>query len=78
MQNLTDLKNQHADWIARVKAKGGKTLTYTTPCCGGAMEDLAAPTGESWDSMAICPHCGSRYMKLTTPKKISALIHEAA
>jgi hypothetical protein len=63
---------QHADYIARIKAKGHRTLAYTVPCCGGAMEDLAAPAGQVWDSLASCPYCGTLYMKVTSADAIEA------
>lgn len=69
MTTLT-LKQKHDEFIAKVKAKGGKTLVYRTPCCNNEVEDRVPPSGEMWDSMVTCPHCDAHYFKTATTKKI--------
>ncbi|MBX9868181.1 MAG: hypothetical protein K2X63_00140 [Burkholderiaceae bacterium] len=70
------LKQQHEAFIARIKATGAKTLTYTAPCCGKSIEDRAAPKGDVWDTLAMCPHCGEKYMKVSTSTVITATLVE--
>lgn len=71
---MKTLKQKHAEYIAKVKATGGKTLKYVTPCCGKGVEDPAAGKGETWDTLATCPHCEALYWKVTTSRKIVASI----
>ena len=58
------LKQQHESYINRVKSNGVRTTTYTVPCCRQEVEDRAAPDGEVWDSMMICPHCNALLWKV--------------
>jgi hypothetical protein len=64
------LLQQHREFIQRVKDNGGKTLTYKTPCCDKELEDRAAPKGNEWDTMSVCPYCGTHYMKFISHKAI--------
>lgn len=67
---MKTLKQKHEEFIAKIKANGCKTLTFVAPCCGKAIEDRAGNDGETWDTLATCPHCGVLYMKVTTEHKI--------
>lgn len=60
---MKTLKQKHEDFIAKFKANGGKTLTFVAPCCGQQIEDRAGNDGETWDTLATCPHCGVLYTK---------------
>lgn len=67
---MTTLLEQHNDFIARVKARGGKTATYRTPCCKKPLEDRLATAGECWDTMSVCPYCGAHYIKIASEHAI--------
>lgn len=71
------LLEQHNAFIARVKGNGGSTLTFTAPCCGKEIEDRVGVEGETWDTLATCPHCKTLYMKVTTATEIVGSIPEA-
>lgn len=71
---MKTLKQRHEEYIARLKAKGRKTLTFVAPCCGETIEDIAAGEGETWDTLSTCPHCGALYMKVTTSAEIVGMI----
>lgn len=76
--DLTELRRRHNEYIAKCAARGDKLLTYTVPCCGGEMQDIAAPEGQTWDTLATCPHCGECYIKITHHTFIEALRPEGA
>lgn len=76
--DLTELRRRHDEWLAKAAARGDKLLTYKVPCCGGGMQDRAAPEGEVWDTLATCPHCGGHYLKITHHTFIEALRPEGA
>lgn len=71
---MKTLKQKHEEYISSVKASGAKTLTYPAPCCGGQIEDRAANTGETWDSLRTCPHCGELFMKVSTDVEITGVM----
>lgn len=71
---MQTLKQKHEEYIAKVKANGGKTLTFKAPCCGKEIEDRAGVEGETWDTLASCPHCGALYVKITTATEITGSI----
>lgn len=66
---MTTLAEQHAEFIARVKRNGGKLLTLKCPECDKPIETQAAPKGDRWTSLAVCPHCEAYYSKVVTPTK---------
>lgn len=68
------LKQQHAEFLAKVKASGAKTAFYKAPCCGAAVEDRLAGAGEMWDTWSTCPHCEALYWKVTTDSAITATL----
>lgn len=72
-----DLKAKHEAYISSIKAKGEPTTVYQLPCCGNELEERAAPAGEKWDTLAICPHCGAVYMKMTTGSHIVGQLLES-
>lgn len=51
--------------VKRLKAKGVKLVACSCPKCTKIIKTLAAPKGETWDSMAQCPHCETLFMKFT-------------
>lgn len=67
---MKPLKQKHEEFIAKIKANGGNTLTFVAPCCSQEIEDRAGNKGETWDTLATCPHCGTLYMKVTTEHEI--------
>lgn len=71
--DLTELRRRHEEWLAKCAARGDRLLTYTAPCCGRPLRDRAAPEGQTWDTMATCPHCGEHYLKITHHTFIEAL-----
>lgn len=77
MTNLAALKRQHDEYNIRLMIAGVKLLKYRVPCCGAQQESRAAGPGETWSSMAVCPDCGSMYMKISTAAEIRALEPEA-
>lgn len=59
------LKERHEDYIARLRARGDEITNYECPDCGGVIDTMAAPEGESWDTLSTCPHCEGLHMKFT-------------
>lgn len=64
---MKNLKLEHAELIGRCK-HGKRVLAFDCPKCAEQIETPAAPKGEDWNSMAVCPHCQALYMKLVTDK----------
>jgi len=64
-----NLQQKHDEYVAKVKARGGKTLKYLVPCCGKEVEDPAVLEGETWDPIAVCPHCRALYWTASLPAK---------
>lgn len=71
---MTILLSAHRAYIAKIKAKGGRTLTFTTPCCAQKLEDSAPNDVGTWSTLAQCPLCESLFFKVTTHDQITALI----
>lgn len=78
MSETKSLKQKHEEFIARVKANGGKTVQYAAPCCGGMVEDRLAPEGETWDTLTTCPHCEKTFFKVTTSSKVTGELVDGA
>lgn len=55
--------------VQALKAKGAKLLAYGCPHCRKILKTLAAPKGEKWDSLSMCPHCDNVYMRFTQNHK---------
>lgn len=72
MLNLADLQHRHADYIARVKATGGRILKYKPPCGCTHIETEAPKDGQVWDSLCTCLYCGDLHMKVVSRKRASA------
>lgn len=71
---METLAQKHEEYLARVKANGGRTLTFIASCCGKTIEDVAAPRGQTFDSMFLCPHCNALLWKVATDSEIKAYI----
>lgn len=48
-----------------LKARGIPMTSFDCPRCGGEIETQTAPPGETWDTLATCPHCERLYFKIT-------------
>ncbi len=72
---MSALLNAHQKYIAKVKAKDGRVLSFTTPCCAQPLED-AVPNDEFevWSTMAQCPHCDGLFFKRSTREHAGAWI----
>lgn len=55
--------------VQGLKAKGAKLLAYGCPHCRKILKTLAAPQGDTWDSLSKCPHCDKVYMRFTQNRK---------
>lgn len=73
-KKLADLRRAHAAYIAKIKAAKKRVLVFVSPCCGNNIETPAAPAGARWDSLAICPHCGSLFALITTRARAQGLV----
>lgn len=73
-KKLADLRRANAAFIAKIKAAKKRVVVFDSPCCGNSIETPAAPTGARWDSLSICPHCGSLFMKITTQSRAQGLV----
>ena len=69
---MTTMLEQYQDHIATLEANGTPLVDFKCPCCGEALKTMAAPSGESWDTTASCPHCDGIYFKMTTGRKVVA------
>lgn len=65
--------SQYEAQIAQLEANGVTLVAYSCPHCAKELKTMAAPSGESWDSTAACPHCNEFYFKITTGRKVQAL-----
>lgn len=66
------LKQQHDDYISRLRARGATILSYKAPCCGESIETNVPETGKTWDSLVTCPNCGANHMKVVSHDSVSA------
>ena len=71
-ESLAKLRAKHNAYMFQWKASGRRTLAYTAPCCGATIETTAPPKGETWDSLATCPHCGELHFKVVTFDRATA------
>lgn len=63
--------------VKRLKAKGVKLVACSCPKCTKIIKTLPAPQGETWDSMAQCPHCEALFMKVTKGRKAWGILPPA-
>lgn len=63
---MSDLKTQYQAAVEHWNKAGLKVVAFLCPECEEAIVTPAAPKGETWDSLANCPHCNVLYMKVTT------------
>lgn len=68
---LRDLLAQQRAYIDRIKANGAVTALFRTPCCNNELEDRIAPASQRWETVSVCPHCGSIFVKTTAGKVIT-------
>lgn len=63
--------------VKRLKAKGVKLVACSCPKCTKIIKTLPAPKGETWDSVAQCPHCEALFMKVTKGRKAWGILPPA-
>ncbi len=64
MLGRASLQHRHADYIAKVKASGGRILKYRPPCGCPHIETEVPRDNQIWDSMSTCLYCGDLHMKV--------------
>jgi hypothetical protein len=69
-QRLKKILREYLTYMAKVKAAGQKVRTHKAPCCGGVLECLVPPKGDTWDTLMACPYCDGRFFKVATSTKI--------
>ncbi|OFC62605.1 hypothetical protein [Candidatus Erwinia dacicola] len=74
----TAIKEKYAAFIKRVEGNGTATLGFYCPHCKSAILTLAAPAGETWDSMSTCPYCEGIFMKITTHTAVNIGVPKAS
>jgi hypothetical protein len=68
------LKQEHEQYIALLRAAGDPITTYQTPCCGKAVECRAGVSGEVWDTLTTCVHCGALHVRVTGPDGVTGVV----
>jgi hypothetical protein len=68
----------HEAYIARAKSKGATVRTYTVPCCGNELENIAPPKDDRWDGAVQCPHCNTLFVQFSSADKGSGAMPEMA
>lgn len=66
MSALEKLREAQADFVAGVRARGGEVVSYTPPCGCEPIERTRPPRGQTWDTLATCPSCGSLHFLVMT------------
>lgn len=74
---MSTLMQRYTQYNERLKAKGIKLISFDCPSCAKAIECQAAPRGDTWDSMANCPHCDALFKHITEGKKSYGLLPPA-
>ena len=69
---MSNLKQQHDEYIARHKANGGLVHKYSCPACGGLIDTPVPPKGDVWDSAVKCPHCEALHFMVASHEKASS------
>lgn len=59
-------------YIERLNANGIALASFQCPACEHEMLTQATDHGEQWDSLSICPYCGSIFLKITRGDKVEA------
>lgn len=59
------LKQRYSEYKDRLRASGVKLVSFDCPCCSEIIDTKPAPKGETWDTMATCPHCEGMYKLFT-------------
>jgi len=68
------LQQQHERYISGLRAAGDPITTYQTPCCSKALECRAGVSGEVWDTLTTCVHCGALHVRITTAEGATGVI----
>lgn len=58
-------KELHTAYIASLRASAKPIASYACPHCAEQIETLAAPAGEQWGTLCVCPHCQKMHLKIT-------------
>lgn len=69
-----DLKAQHEQYIAGLREAGDPITQYLTPCCNKIVDCRAGVSGEIWDTLVTCPHCGGLHIRVTAPDAVVGVI----
>lgn len=57
-----ELRRRHDLHVKRVTADGLPVVAYNCPRCRGRIEQQApTDSGETWDSVSLCVHCGEAH-----------------
>lgn len=73
------LREVHAAYIAKAKARGDRVLSYSPPCGCPEIETLAPKDPrQTWDSLTTCIHCGALSMKIVTHDTVECRVPAAA
>lgn len=73
MLGLASLQHRHGEYIARVKASGGRILKYRPPCGCPHIETEAPKDRQIWDSLSTCVWCGDLHMKVVLFDRATAM-----
>jgi len=74
--DLAKLKAAYLAYNEKMRVAGIPLASYSVPCCGAILESRAAPDGECWDTLSICPECGGMHMKITNGAMVDAFALE--
>lgn len=61
---MTTVKRLQSKFMQQCRTGGAAILRFPCPACGTEIETLAAPRGETWDSLSVCPECDAMFMKV--------------
>ena len=67
------LTAKYQQWIRKARTRGMNAVAYySCPACAKVIGTLAAPFGEVWDSLSVCPFCGDLHFKVVDGDTVSA------
>lgn len=65
-----NLKDKYLSYIKRAEERLAPLISFQCPKCSETIKTLAAPKGETWDSLSTCPFCEQVFIKRVAETKV--------
>lgn len=78
MIDLTTLRENHEQLLARYREAGQRLTSYACPTCEQQIETLVPDSPQIFDTMMTCPFCGDLHFKIVYASgRVRAMLPES-